>query len=620
MSKSIILYSLLFSFLVLVNGNTEAQSVGINFNAAAPNSAAALDIDVSALGTKKGLLIPRVTLNDRTVGMATLVTPAQGLIVYQTDGVQGFYYNTSLTTTPNWIFVANAANGGVRWDQLQNSAGDLTLLHGAHSTLFNFDGATNTPFTLTSNTISAGSIMSLILTSAAGAASGSSSILSASRGGVNANANHSAKGLSASVTNSGTGSTNYAGYFFANGAVSNYGVYSYTDADNGVGVFGLNNSTGTGLQVGISGNKSGSNGSGSGGTGVSGTATGAGVVNTGGDFYASGGSVNYGVRGSSDANDGVGLYGVNNSTVNGFAYGILGNKSGSTASGTGYAVYGTATGTGNINYGGDFNASGATNNYGSFSVASGAAVNNYGGWFTASGATNNYAAIFNQGNVGIGTATPLTKLHVKGTVNVFDGGTSAHTGSFWAGTSNVDGVEIVTSAGGDTYIGVQREAGAGVNLSRTSGAGTLVSFNVGGTTVGTISTSGTTTSYNTTSDIRLKENIVPSGTGLNTILKIKVKDYNYRSDAKKEMHTGFIAQELYNYYPQAVHAGGADAKTDPWTIDYSKLTPLLVKAVQDQQKEIEDYKVKINDLTERMNKLEKLLTAKPAANASQTRQ
>jgi trimeric autotransporter adhesin len=107
--KTTVMKSYLFLFvcaLFLDITCSYSQSVGINFNAAAPNSSAALDIDVSALiGAKKGLLIPRVTLAQRT-GMNPLLLAAQGLLVYQTDNVQGFYYNTSVTTTPNWIFVA----------------------------------------------------------------------------------------------------------------------------------------------------------------------------------------------------------------------------------------------------------------------------------------------------------------------------------------------------------------------------------------------------------------------------------------------------------------------------------------------------------------------------------
>jgi hypothetical protein len=51
--------------------------------------------------TDKGLLIPRMTLAQRT----NISNPANGLMVYQTDDVTGFYVNTGSSGTPSWIRV-----------------------------------------------------------------------------------------------------------------------------------------------------------------------------------------------------------------------------------------------------------------------------------------------------------------------------------------------------------------------------------------------------------------------------------------------------------------------------------------------------------------------------------
>jgi hypothetical protein len=72
---------------------------------------------------------------------------------------------------------------------------------------------------------------------------------------------------------------------------------------------------------------------------------------------------------------------------------------------------------------------------------------------------------------------------------------------------------------------------------------------------------------------------------LNDLLSIEVKDYEYKS-APDVTTTGFIAQQLYTLYPEAVSEGGDDARSDPWMVDYGKLTPLLVKAVQDLAQEV----------------------------------
>jgi uncharacterized protein YlxW (UPF0749 family) len=49
-------------------------------------------------------------------------------------------------------------------------------------------------------------------------------------------------------------------------------------------------------------------------------------------------------------------------------------------------------------------------------------------------------------------------------------------------------------------------------------------------------------------------------------------------------------------FPNAVTPGGDDPAKNPWTVDYGRVTPLLVKAVQEQQAEIEALKAKITAL------------------------
>ena len=90
-----------------------AQNVGINVSGLSPNTAAILDID-AAPNFNKGLLIPRVTFSQRTTGFNPLSVAAQGLTVYQTDAGgfgEGFYFNTSTSTTPAWSFLLNNTSG-----------------------------------------------------------------------------------------------------------------------------------------------------------------------------------------------------------------------------------------------------------------------------------------------------------------------------------------------------------------------------------------------------------------------------------------------------------------------------------------------------------------------------
>ena len=228
-----------------------------------------------------------------------------------------------------------------------------------------------------------------------------------------------------------------------------------------------------------------------------------------------------------------------------------------------------------------------------------------------------------HGFVGINNEAPQSQLDVRGTTKVI-ASSVAQTGIIWNGTSNVSGFEVSTNpATGDVVVGIQR-AGAfsPLHISKPAGTttGEMVNFAVGGVGRGTITHTAAGIQYNTTSDQRLKENIHRSKFGLETLKGVKIYDYNFKSDKSKALSTGVLAQELHKVYPQAVTVGGADAKTNPWQVDYSKLVPMLVKSVQELSAELEATNQKVAslksekaqmsaELNERVSKLERLLSA-----------
>jgi hypothetical protein len=115
-------------------------------------------------------------------------------------------------------------------------------------------------------------------------------------------------------------------------------------------------------------------------------------------------------------------------------------------------------------------------------------------------------------------------------------------------------------------------------------------FNPNGV-VGSISTTGSVTSYNTSSDYRLKQDLKEYN-GLELVSKIKTYDYEWKSDKTRAF--GVMAHELAEVLPYAVQ-GEKDAEMMQ-SVDYSKIVPILVKAVQEQQAQIEELKAKINNL------------------------
>jgi hypothetical protein len=114
--------------------------------------------------------------------------------------------------------------------------------------------------------------------------------------------------------------------------------------------------------------------------------------------------------------------------------------------------------------------------------------------------------------------------------------------------------------------------------------------------------SGTSVSFNTTSDERLKTNIVDASPQLDIIKSIQVREFDWTRNDHHEL--GLIAQELVEIVPNVVTVGGEDETKNPYGVDYGKLTPYLIKAVQEQQALIEAQATTITDLTARIETLE----------------
>ena len=103
-----------------------------------------------------------------------------------------------------------------------------------------------------------------------------------------------------------------------------------------------------------------------------------------------------------------------------------------------------------------------------------------------------------------------------------------------------------------------------------------------------VTTSGVT--YNSTSDYRLKENIVPIQNGIDRLMQLKPSKFNWIETGHES--EGFIVHELQEVFPDAVigekdavYASTGNIKAQ--SVDYGRITPLLVKAIQEQQSLIE---------------------------------
>ncbi|MEM9528462.1 MAG: hypothetical protein AAGA31_17750, partial [Bacteroidota bacterium] len=83
---------------LLTSASIHAQ-VGINTDNSPPDSSAILDLK----STTQGFLTPRMTQAERDA----IANPATALLLYQTDGSHGFYYNQGTPAAPDWIRIGN---------------------------------------------------------------------------------------------------------------------------------------------------------------------------------------------------------------------------------------------------------------------------------------------------------------------------------------------------------------------------------------------------------------------------------------------------------------------------------------------------------------------------------
>jgi hypothetical protein len=256
-------------------------------------------------------------------------------------------------------------------------------------------------------------------------------------------------------------------------------------------------------------------------------------------------------------------------------------------------------------------------------------------WYNAPSGTAGNAISFTQamtldadGELGVGTTSPTARVHaysgtamkqitvdgvggIKTGINFANGGTTYgqiyfdnnspydmsvlqqfSTGSLILGTNNTERARI--TSGGDFLVGATAtpsatvsgvmlrnpiSSGASVFSSGTTNAASLIVFFNNNGQVGRIDVSGTATSYVTSSDRRLKENIIFADDAGAVIDAIEIVKHDWKSGG--HVRFGMIAQDLHQVAPEAVSAGDDGEEIEKtWGVDYSKLVPMLVKEIQ----------------------------------------
>ena len=252
---------------------------------------------------------------------------------------------------------------------------------------------------------------------------------------------------------------------------------------------------------------------------------------------------------------------------------------------------------------------------------------------SAGGANTAEIMRINNTGVGIGTSSPATALDVDGGANsdqaTFSGTASRglKISTFSVGAAD-EGVDFDAQASGTTQAltfstgGTERMRidGSGLaHVGRTAAASnasgvtlqpngqsqfvtmgndvksmavgsgndvqlTVIEFLSGGNVRGSVSVTSSATAFNTSSDVRLKENIENAKSSGSIIDQIQVREFDWKKSGEHQRH-GMIAQELNEVAPEAVTTDEVH-KGDMWTVDYSKLVPMMMKEIQDLRKRL----------------------------------
>jgi hypothetical protein len=190
-----------------------------------------------------------------------------------------------------------------------------------------------------------------------------------------------------------------------------------------------------------------------------------------------------------------------------------------------------------------------------------------------------YQALYNN----TGAAQGSTALGYTAGSNLTSGTNGVFIGSNAQPNAATDTNELV--------IGTPNTTGKGSNT------GFIVAYN--GSSYGGIYQGNNSASWSTTSDQRIKKNVVDVANGLSVITALRPVEFDYKENDKHEI--GFIAQEFQQVLPDQIIYHAPNEAEKEWVDDevmgiQPNLVPYLVKAIQELKSELDSVKAELATL------------------------
>jgi len=160
------------------------------------------------------------------------------------------------------------------------------------------------------------------------------------------------------------------------------------------------------------------------------------------------------------------------------------------------------------------------------------------------------------------------------------------------------GSEFTNINSANTYLGVTNTSTGSTNstmyINRQSSDGQAIQFRRANSTVGNVSVTSSGTTYNTSSDRRLKTDINPIADATEKLMAMNPVTHKWIAEPDGDAVHGFIAQEIQEIAPESVT--GEDGGEEMMAMDYGRITPILVAALQESNKKIEQLEARIAEL------------------------